>query len=481
MHGQIRKLSFLVAAGLLLTACQPAADAIPDADQVATIVAATLSASDADGPDQPTASPEPDSPTGEAANSAYGACANSGTLTVAYVKEADVWLWVQGGEPSQLTDTGDVADLKLSDDGCRVAFVRLIDNANFDPNAETFSDQTYNELWLVNSDGSGAQVLAGADFLSELPAPDASTTMSLYRFDWRPGTHSLAFSTQAAAYGLVLSNDIHLVDANAAEISTLLPGGQGGDFYFSSDGSQVAFSTHQSVGLINTDGSGLQTDLITFPTVITYSEYLYYPPVHWGPDSNDLMVAVPPEDGLAQPANGVYPETDLWYVPLDGTDPWGAGAIQNVWFAQSEVSFAPDVGRIAYLRPVGQPEENRSELVIALSNGSNESLNLEENRITIGAWSPDSSQLLYWYEGADGRPMIYLANAADGSIQPADGLTQFQANVAYFQWLDANAYVQSLYRGADNFIELGLINLDGTGVVIDAYQSNAAVFDVAGP
>jgi X-X-X-Leu-X-X-Gly heptad repeat protein len=158
-----------------------------------------------------------------------------------------------------------------------------------------------------------------------------------------------------------------------------------------------------------------------------------------------------------------------------------AGAIQNVWFAGSEVSFAPDVGRIAYLRPLGEPAENRSELVIALSNGSNESLNFEENRITIAAWSPDSSQLLYWYEGADGRPMVYLANAADGSTQLADGLSQFQANVAYFQWLDATAYVQALYRGADNFIELGLINLDGTGVVIDAYQSSAAVFDVAAP
>ena len=168
-------------------------------------------------------------------------------------------------------------------------------------------------------------------------------------------------------------------------------------------------------------------------------------------------------------------------MPLDGTDPWVAGAIQNVWFAQSQVSFAPDIGRIAYLRPLGLPEENRSELVIALSNGSNESLNLEEERITIGAWSPDSGSLLYWYEGGDGRPMIYMANAADGSIQPRSGLTQFQSNVAYFQWPLANSYVQALYRGADNFIELSLINLDGSGVIIDAYQSTSPVFDTAAP
>lgn len=479
MYLHIRRVAFLLMLALALVACQPAPDAISDADQVATIVAATMAA---EQPDEAAASPTPDSPTEEAAAPAtYGACANSGTATVAYLKDGNVWLWVQGSDAIALTDSGDVADLDLSDDGCRVAYSRQMPNPNYDPNAEVFSGETYTEMWVISSDGSNNQVLVGWEFLSSLPAFDAQTTMGVYEYAWLPGSHSLAVGTKAVTYGLALSDDIHIVDANSANINTLLPAGQGGQFSVSPDGSRIAFSTPTSINVINADGSGLQTELVSFPMVLTYSEYQYYPPIYWGQASDQMMVAIPPEEGLGGPVDGIYPETALWLIPLDGTDPWQAGSVQNVWLALSQVRFSPDISRIAYLRPLGQPEENRYELVIAFSNGSNESLNLEENRITIGAWSPDSNQLIYWYEGGDGRPMIYLANAADGSTQPGDGLTQFQANVAYFQWLDATAYVQALYRGADNFIELGLINLDGSGVIIDAYQSSTPSFDVAAP
>lgn len=74
--------------------------------------------------------------------------------------------------------------------------------------------------------------------------------------------------------------------------------------------------------------------MLSFPVVITHSEYLYYPTPSWGPNSNELMVAIPPEDGPAPPENFVYPETELWTLSLDGSAPVLAGAVESVWFLQ---------------------------------------------------------------------------------------------------------------------------------------------------
>ena len=231
-------------------------------------MAATLAA---EQPEAATPSPEPDSPTEEAAApSAYGQCANSNAKTVAYIKEANVWLWVQGSQSLALTDSGDVVDLKISADGCRVAYSRQLPNPNYDPNAEGFSGDSYTELWVVSSDGSGNQALVSWDFLSGLPAADAETTLSVHRYQWQPGSHTLAVGTRAVTFGLALNDDIHLVDANGAAINTLLPAGQGGQFYFSPDGSRIAFSTPESINVLNSDGSDQQLELVTFPMVIIY-------------------------------------------------------------------------------------------------------------------------------------------------------------------------------------------------------------------
>lgn len=459
-HPQVILL-FALLSFMLFAGCGPTAASTSD-DEVATIVAATLAAGDGNAIGDETAAPalEP-----EEATSSYGACANTDLFTVAYVKADEAWLWVEGGANMALTASGDVQSTRLSDDNCRIAYTRSVPNPSFDPSSETLAGDMLSEMWVVNSDGSDARLVAGIDFFNTLPAPDG-IGIGLYKFAWRPGTHTLGFSTQALTYGLALSNDIHLADSDSGAISALLAGGSGGDFYFSPDGAQVAFSTHESVNAINIDGSNLRTNLITFPTVITYSEYLYYPPVNWGPNSDELMVAIPPADGLAPPADGVYPETDLWYIPLDGSPAFWAGSVQNVWFAQSEAKFAPDLGRIAYLRPLGEPGENRYELVIALSNGSNESTTIEAPRITFGDWSPDSSQFIYWFEG-DGGIQIWLGDVFGGGA-PLPLLTGFEGTSAAIEWVSGPYYLQTLQSNSGQF-ELSWINIDGIGIVLDTY------------
>ena len=473
-----KKLFALFVMLLLVSACAPT-DQISEEDQVATLVAAAFATESAAGAEAPADEGGEEEQAPEEAEEAaadageYASCANTELFTVAYVKGGDAWIWIEGGENYALTDSGDVAEVQISDDGCRIAYARGVENPAFDTEADQFSSPTINELWVVNSDGSASQQLVGSDFLFTLPLPENSTSPSIYKFVFQPGSHVVGFSTRVLTYGLLVFDDIRLVDDNTGAMTIVREAGQGGNFVFSPDGSQIAYSRPTSVSIINTDGSNLRQDVISFPTVITYSEYLYYPEPHWSAAGDAIMVAVPPEDGLTPTESGTPPETGLWYIPLDGvTAPWEAGSVITEWFALQEVQFAPDNGRVAYLRPVplDDPGSGQRELVIALSNGSNESAQLQEEQILVGDWSPDSEQLLYWFQGGGGQPEIRLVNAADGSVTTRSGLTQFQANVAYFDWALPDAYLQVLYRGADDFIELSLINLDGTGVILDAYQ-----------
>lgn len=453
----------------LLTACVPPAGEV-DADALATAVAGTLAAAGAGAPEStspPTAEEAPQT-------NPVGSCANTGQLNLAYVKDGNVWLWVEGGAKSQLTSTSDAQDVRISQDGCRIAYARAVANPLYDPNVEFPTDPTLNELWVVSSDGSGNQKLAGAEFFATLPSPPDNLGLGLYLFEWQPGTHTLAFSTQVLGFGLIPSTDIHLVDANTTSLTTLLPGGQGGEFFFSPDGQQIAFSTPTSVNVINVDGSNLRANLITFPFVLTYSEYAYYPPVHWSPTGNGLMVAVPPEDGLAAPVDGIYPETSLWFIPLDGTPAFEAGAIQTVWFVTQEVQFSPDNGRIAYIRQYGELEAGLMELVIALSDGSNESLEIEIREIMFGDWAPDNSQFIYYYTDPDLH--LFLGNVNNANVAPISTLTAFVAASAEVEWVQDSTFILLLFGNAG--AELSVMQTSGSGVVVDNFANPFVAFDV---
>ncbi len=454
---------------LVLAACAPAGG-LSNEDQVASIVAATLNAQGA----LPTQAPlDGEIPT----QSSFGACANSGQLNLAYVKDSDAWLWVENGPHSQLTGSGDVNDVRISSDGCRIAFSRALPNPLYDPNVEFPLPATLNELWVVASDGTGNQMLAGANFFAGLPAPDQGSTFSLYKFEWQPGTYTLAFNTEVLheGPGLGLGDDLYLVSADSAVVTPLLGQGQGGNFFFSPNGLSLAFSTPTTANVINVDGSNLRANLITFPFVLTYSEYAYYPPLSWSPDSNALMVAIPPEDGLAAPANGVYPETDLWYIPLDGTPAFQAGAVQNVWFVQSEIHFSPDIGRIAYLRPVGAPELSQYEFVVALSNGSNESIVFEIPSLIFGDWAPDNNRFIYTIHEIELQ--VWMGNSANENVVPISQLTAFLAARAQMEWVAGETFVLLVQGEAG--AELSIMQTSGAGVLVATSANFNLPFDVA--
>ena len=119
-------------------------------------------------------------------------------LRLVFSRDGQIWLWEAGtDEPVALAtlDNSIASNLKVSDDGALVAFLRE------------------NDLWVVDSDGTGERQLISKE---ELDAPSGEDTgLALNRLEWVPGTHTLAFNTRLnLAFGLVLSDDLHLVDAD---------------------------------------------------------------------------------------------------------------------------------------------------------------------------------------------------------------------------------------------------------------------------
>ncbi|MBX3006344.1 MAG: PD40 domain-containing protein [Anaerolineales bacterium] len=449
------KILALLCLNLLLAAC---AANISAADQVATSVAATLAAN---GQPVPTAQPT----LGEVATQAPSepACSNAGLVNVAYVKDGNLWLWTQGGMRTQLTESADVLEVAISGDGCRIAYTRSQPNPQYDPDSEFAAPETLAELWVVSSDGANNRALVDTAYLASQPVPDGNNIASVARFQFQPRSHSLAFNTQMLhpGVGRTLRNDLTLVNVDSGELTPLLGVEQGGDeFAFSPDGQQIAFSTPTQVHVINSDGSYLRRELITFSQVITYSEYLYSPPLYWAQDGRALLVAVPPADALA-PGR---PETALWWIPLDGTPAFQAGSVQAAFFIMGAARFSPDGGRVAYLRPL-DGDSGANELVIALSNGSNESPVLRGEQIQFLAWSPDSSRYLYSY--VDGAARLVLANAADSQVSPLalpGTLAPFALQV---QWVDAARFL--ILEQSQNGGRLGLMDTLGSYEEVDRF------------
>jgi len=255
-----KKLSLAIAVLILASlACSllPTEDPTPtpnSEDVIATAVAATMAAEGEGAPGEaaPEITPEPPP-----------------FLRIVFVKDYDVWYWEEGGAPIQLTTLGDVFNANLSDDGAVVAFTRG-------------PDWYHQELFAINSDGSGLRpLITSATLAGYVTHPDAISAM-VYRMDWEPGTHNVAFNTRLTfdGPGLVLNDDLHLVDADTATLTTVLPAGQGGDFYYSPNGNQIALVTATEIIMANSDGTNRQV-VLSFPVVIPYSEYNYYPPLTW--------------------------------------------------------------------------------------------------------------------------------------------------------------------------------------------------------
>ena len=418
------------------------------ADTLGTQVAATLTAlSQAIPPGTtevpPTLEPIPASPTVPPVPA---------VLRVAYVKNNNAWIWTEGGIPLQLTLVGDVVDAFISPDGQIVAFKREITPFN-------------HEIWSVNNDGSNSRLLvSSADLMTTYSgsAADFPSGIGIYQMGWQPGTHNLFYNTRPLyeGPGSFGYDDLHMVNVDSLAKVTIFTAGNGGKFFFAPNGSQLAVVKPTSISLVNADGSNLRSNLVVFPTVITYSEYLYYPVPVWAPDSSSLRVVIPPEDPILEPT----PPYSLWLIPTDGSPGIATGMIPAIPFDWPNSAISPDLNRLGYLQNTGGgADPNMRDIKLANADGSGVVWYMSGDGAQFMGWLPNSAQFAFnVFSGPDAG--THVSSLAEGYITLSIDPTQVRS----ISWLD-NTHYLSLWRSAGT-TELRYNVLGGGTTLVDSGQ-----------
>ncbi len=371
-------------------------------------------------------------------------------LHVAFVNTTEhgnnVWLWTEGeAEARSLTKDGGVGDVRISDDGQIVAFTRG------------------DGLWVVGSDGADdgrtaqERLLISAEDFAALEGKDPELEVELNRFDWVPGTHTLAFNTRLRTeIGLLLNDDLHLVDADTAddrhpaERTALLPPGEGGEFTYSPDGRQIAVVTPGSISLVNADGSD-RRDVFTYTPVATQSEASFYAQPVWAADASALRVAIPPADLNTFP----LPPATVWHIPADGTP---ASLIESVAAGQRKPPvLSPDLRYVAHLddgQSVPPSTPIISLLITDLDSGetamyyppedtgtqvtldSGETITEYPAATLFYGWAPDSQHFAFLAQ-SDAAPQAQIGRLG-GDTVPIYGDADTIIDV---RWIDADRYL----------------------------------------
>ena len=310
------------------------------------------------------------------------------------------------------------------------------------------------ELWAVGADprASPPRVLMNA---GTMPNSTPALLNSPQDYAWRAGTHSLIFSTHYTPNGPhgpgdFNNYDLWRVEAESAALTPLLPAGSGGAFAVSPNGAFIAIARPTGLDLVNADGSNYRKDLISFPSIITYSEYLYKPAPTWSPDSTFFGVAVPSVDPLA-------PDTSLalYRVGADGVVQPLANLPGNFVFGGAvRPTFSPDGQYLVYSRAQGANGMDDLHLV-ALAGAVDDQVVAQVAGTGGWGWSPDSQRFAYAsIPGASTLGSGYLLGL-DHSARPfAPALTA----VLDLQWLDATtlAFLGQINNGSWSLYKLTL-------------------------
>ncbi|TET99984.1 MAG: hypothetical protein E3J30_03465 [Anaerolineales bacterium] len=423
-----------------LSACSSSGSDLPDSARLATAVAGTLEVVSkglatpnplqtpeklgTEQPDDSATRPEPSTPTG--------------VLRITYTSAGNVWLIEGADPPRQLSHTGHADRVILSSDGVFVAYVH-----------NDFESGVF-ELRVVNADGSGDQVILDqADFDSLYPLKEAHHFLPS-QMAFLSGTHRLLFNTQATfeGPGLLKNDDLLSFDVDAASLERLLAPGSGGDFYPSPDGTKLAIIQATSIGFSDSDGSNLNPELLSFPAVMTYSEYSYYPEPVWSPDSSHFAVVIPSQDPLAPD-----PTSTVWILSVDGKPPIQTALIDGQSFftqAFGAPVIAPDLNKVAFMRP--GTEQNDEHLVFADEDGGSEIVYTTGNLRWVG-WSPDSSAFVYSV-----GPMDLQLGAIGEPPQPL-------GNGVQFRWVNSEDYLYLTGSRGDWALMIGSVGAAAEEIV----------------
>lgn len=403
------------------------------AEEMSTLVAASLTADAGDGGSTPGDSPEPGE-TDTAEPTATTAPTNTPEpqpLRVAYVDNDNLQLWTEGVGSVMLYTGQKVDQVLLSDDG-QVILFKTVDS-NWLPIG----------LYRINTDGSNLmQLITGPEFVAMATDPYALTA-DIYQMTFVPGTHTVTFNTRQLfeGPGLSIQNEIKQVDTNTGLVTVLFTAAEPSNFHYSPDGSQIALSDHNSISLINANGTNLRPDVITFPVVNTASEYSLFPPPTWAPDSSYLRVVIP----SAEPwGPGAY--ITVYNIPVDGSPGTSIGVFTGLPFFNFHYSgISPDMQKLIYHTQFGPPANNQYEIHIVDLAGGIDTVYSNGSQVLM-RWAPDSEHFVL---GRAGSPTL-LGRIGFGSMALTDVVT-----VQAVYWVDSTRFIFTTGSHASWEIRLG--------------------------
>ncbi|MDX1600796.1 MAG: hypothetical protein R3191_04700 [Anaerolineales bacterium] len=445
--------ALLVGLGLLLTslACRlsPPATSEPTDKAVATQVAATLTAL---APSAVEATSTPESPS-EATTAPTPTEAGLEELTVVYIDDGDPWITTASGTPRQLSDAGDGVDVLISDDGQLVVYLRRASGTDTTPPVE---------IRAVSAAGSDDRTLMSAEDVNGLYPLDGMLRNDVSSIEFIPGTHDLLLNTRAVPEGpgLLKYNDLLRLDAETGELTTLFAPEDGGDFVTSPDGEQLALVRPDSIGIVNSDGSNLRPDAVSYEPVITYSEFQYYAQPIWSSDSSELAVMIPSADPLADSPSGT-----LWRINTDGSATEAASYAGNFYFAQQGSSsvVAPDFTQVIVPREI----DSGLEISLAPFDGGGVT-GYDSGDLGWIGWAPDALHFVY----SKGGPMQLQLGEVTGGPDPL-------ATGTDLRWTAADTFLY--LSGSRGAWTLRLGSLSGSPVNLVAPAGDFIPYDFAAP
>jgi WD40 repeat protein len=260
--------------------------------------------------------------------------------------------------------------VRISEDGDTVAYV--------------YQDA----LLAIDTDQSNPRLLVSQADLVAQSSPQSGWRVSPLRLRWVPGKNLLLFNTAIFMSGGLYQpqDDLHIVNTATRQHQRLLPPGEGGAFFPSPDGEQVAIASLDKITLMNLDGSNSRT-VLEFLPIMTHAERGYYPLVSWAADSSAMRLSIPPQDPLLRSNE----TTTIWHIPNNDNPPFEISHIsQGPVF--SPVFFSSDHSKMVYISNLDSYPEN--ELHVANTDGSRDEIYQTGNVSTFG-WMPDADYFIY--------------------------------------------------------------------------------------
>lgn len=225
-----------------------------------------------------------------------------GSFTMAYTDEAGLWAYDGTEAPRLLLEAPDLREVSLSEDGAWVAVRQWHRELLRDGDRERVRAYPRRLLVARVADGSlvvdvdPVQLNSGQARQDE----DGSAPCGIERVHWIPSRDAILFSTERdcleeTGFGILPRDDLWLVEPSGASPRQLLTPGQALSFAPSPDGTRIAHVTFdaeargRTLKLSAIDG-GPATTLLTFPGLVTESEWTAFEEPYWTPDGERVIL-----------------------------------------------------------------------------------------------------------------------------------------------------------------------------------------------